>query len=192
MADIATMPASCEARDVLGKRWAVQAKPAGAEPTEWAFIPGLTSVDVNEEITTVDSTTIDMGDYSRTSPVGKALTVTLNGIYQTAGDLGTYSRVQTLIKVATTELGAAVDLRVWRTDVGDEGWEATFTGTWQSAGNAPGELRSFVATMSPSCEPTRIKSVLKGSETEESVPIDMAEYLSILEPSTPVNPDPEP
>ena len=182
MAAIATMPSSCEARDTLGKRWAVQVKPAGADATEYAFVPGLKSLDVNDEVSTVDATTIDMGDYTREAPVGKALTLTLNGFYHLVGGLPQYNKTQKLIKAATTNIGAALDVRVWRTDVDDEGWEGTFAGTWADAGNEPGALREFTATLTPTCEPIRIMSVLEGSETEESVPVDMDEYLSILEP----------
>lgn len=83
----------------------------------------------------------------------------------------------------------ALDVRVWRTDVDDEGWEGTFAGTWADAGNEPGALREFTAILTPTCEPVRIMSVLEGSETAESVPLDMTEYLSILEPAGGTEPE---
>lgn len=192
MAAIATMPSSCEARDTLGKSWAVQVKPAGADPAEYEFVPGLKSASPVEEVTTVDATTIDMGDYTRTASVGKALTITLTGFYHLVGGLPTYHKTQKLLKAATTEVGAlaALDLRIWRTDVEDEGWEGTFSGTWQDGGNEPGQLREFTATLTPTCEPKRIMSVLEGAEKTESVELDLVEYRKILQPAGTTPQDP--
>lgn len=179
----ATMPNSCELRDALGRSWAVQAKPVGADASEYQFIPGLTSANASVTTTGTDSTTIDSGGWTSETKTSRNLTVTLNGNYKVIDGLDILSEAQNLLKVSGEEIGAdgQIDLRIWRTDI-DEGWESTFNNGWEGgAGDATG-LRSFTSTLTSSCEPTRIHSVAEGSETEESEDLDMTEYLAVLQP----------
>ena len=184
MAEFATLPSSCELRDSLGRSWAVQVKPAGSDPDEYTFVAGLTSASADLSASGTDSTTLDMGGNTAETKTSRTLTVTLGGNYKVIDGLDDYHPSQKLLKVSGGELGAdgAVDLRIWRTDV-NEGWESTFNNAWEDAGNDATSLRSFTSTLTPTCAPTRIESVLKGSETEASVPVDMEDYLSVLEPS---------
>lgn len=185
---IAKMPNSCELQDTLGRDWAIQVKPVGADPAEYKFVPGLTSIAVNIETSSVDSTTIDAGGWSSETKTGRSLTVVIDGkIVVRSGFVP--DNTQRLIKASGEELGAlgSIDLRVWRTDV-DEGWEFTANnGYSETAGDANG-LRTFNSNLKSSCEPTRIKSVLDEGVTSESVAVDMAEYLAILEPAGTENP----
>ena len=181
---IATMPNSCELRDALGRSWAVQVKPVGAAADEYQFVPGLTSANAAVTTTGTDSTTIDSGGWTSETKTSRNLTVTLNGNYKVIDGIDVLNEAQNLLKVSGEEIGAdgQIDVRIWRTDI-DEGWESTFNNGWEGgAGDATG-LRAFTSTLTSSCEPTRIQSVQEGAEREDSVPVDMTEYLSVLEPT---------
>lgn len=180
----ATMPNSCELRDALGRSWAVQVKPVGADAAEYRFIPGLTSANASVSTTGTDSTTIDANGWTTETKTSRNLTVTLNGNYKVIDGIDVLHEAQNLLKVSGEEIGAdgQIDVRIWRTDI-DEGWESTFNNAWEGgAGDATG-LRAFTATLTSACEPTRIHSVAEGSETTASEELDMVEYLSVLEPT---------
>lgn len=180
----ATMPNSCELRDGLGRSWAVQVKPVGAAAAEYKFVPGLTSVNPAVSTTGTDSTTIDSNGWTSETKTSRTLTITLNGNYKIRDGVDVLHEAQNLLKVSGEEIGAAgaIDVRVWNTEI-DEGWESTFNNAWEGgAGDATG-LRSFTSTLTSSCEPTRIHSVEEGAHAEESVPVDMDEYLKVLEPT---------
>lgn len=180
----ATMPNSCELRDALGRSWAVQVKPVGASAAEYKFVPGLTSANAAVTTTGTDSTTIDSGGWTAETKTSRNLTVTLNGNYKVVDTVDVLDPAQSLLKVSGEEIGAdgQIDVRIWRTDI-DEGWESTFNNGWEGgAGDATG-LRAFTSTLTSSCEPTRIHSVEEGAAREESVPLDMEEYLSVLQPT---------
>lgn len=181
---IATMPNSCELRDALGRSWAVQVKPVGAGPEEYAFVPGLTSVNAAVSTSGTDSTTIDANGWTTETKTSRNLTVTLNGNYKVIDGVDALNAAQNLLKVSGEEIGAdgQIDVRVWRTDI-DEGWESTFNNAWEGgAGDATG-LRAFTATLTSACEPTRIHSVQEDATNADSEPLDMDEYLSVLEPT---------
>lgn len=181
---IATMPNSCELRDALGRSWAVQVKPVGADAAEYKFVPGLTSANAAVTTTGTDSTTIDSGGWTSETKTSRNLTVTLNGNYKVIDGIDVLNEAQNLLKVSGEEIGAdgQIDVRIWRTDI-DEGWESTFNNGWEGgAGDATG-LRAFTSTLTSSCEPTRIHSVQEGAERDDSKPMDMTEYLSVLEPT---------
>lgn len=180
----AKMPDSCELRDALGRSWAVQVKPVGADPAEYEFVPGLTGVNPAVTTTGTDATTIDMDGWTTETKTSRNLTVTLNGNYKTIDGLDVLPTAQLLLKVSGEEIGpeGAIDLRVWRTDV-DEGWESTFNNSWEGgAGDATG-LRAFTSTLQSSCAPTRIHSVAEGAVDAASEEVDMVEYLSVLQPT---------
>lgn len=181
MAEFQTMPNSCELRDQLGRDWAIQVKPVGAAASEYVYLKGITSLEVNIETNDTDSTTIDMGGWTGTTKVSRALTITAEGKFVAIDGQPVLERSQELLKVTGEELGAAgtIDVRVWRTDI-DEGWEVTATNGFSTAGG--NELRTFTSTLTSNCAPTRIHSVEEGAGQEESKPVDMDEYLSILEP----------
>lgn len=181
----ATMPNSCELRDGLGRSWAVQVKAVGAAATEYRFVPGLTSVNPAVSTSGTDSTTIDSNGWTSETKTSRTLTVTLNGNYKIRDGVDVLHEAQHLLKVSGEEIGAngAIDLRVWNTEI-DEGWESTFNNAWEGgAGDATG-LRAFTSTLTSSCEPTRIHSVEEGAHHEESVPLDMDEYLKVLRPGS--------
>lgn len=184
---IATMPNSCELQDTLGRAWAIQIKPVGAAPTEYKYVPGIQSISVNVETSGVDSTTIDSGGWNSETKTNRTLTVSLEGkLVVRSGFIP--DAAQNLLKVSGEELGAqgAVDLRVWRTDV-SEGWEFTANNGWSTGGGDANGLRTFTSNLQSNCEPTRIESVLEDADTDASIPVDMAEYLAVLEPA-PVGP----
>ena len=180
---IAKMPNSCELQDTLGRDWAIQVKPVGAGPEEWAFPPGLTSININIETSSVDSSTIDADGWESNTKTGRSLTIAVEGkIVVRSGFVP--DETQRLIKVSGQELGArgTLDVRVWRTDV-DEGWEVTANNEYsEGAGDANG-LRTFTSNLQSNCQPKRIKSVEDEDTTAASVEVDMDEYLSVLEPA---------
>lgn len=181
MAEFQTMPNSCELRDQLGRDWAIQVKPVGAAASEYTYLKGITSLQVNIETTDTDSTTIDMQGWTGTTKISRALTIVAEGKFVAIDGQPILERSQELLKVSGEELGAAgtIDVRVWRTDV-DEGWEVTATNAFSTAGG--NELRTFTSTLKSNCAPVRIHSVATGSGQEESERIDMDAYLKVLEP----------
>lgn len=192
MAEIAKMPNSCELLDVLGRSWALQVKPRGADASEYKFVPGLTNIQVNVSTSSTDSTTLDSNGWTSETKTTRTLTVTANGNYKKIDGLDVLNQAQQLLKITGEELGAdgTVDARVWNTEI-DEGWESTFNNAWEGgAGDATG-LLSFTSTLTSSCAPWRIHSVLAGAERRESVVVDEGEYRALLSPtggaSAPVN-----
>lgn len=181
---IATMPSSCELRDTLGRDWAIQIKPTGAGPEEYAFVPGIQSTNANVATSGVDSTTIDSGGFTSETKTSRSLTIPLNGKFLVVDGLAALNLTQRLLQVSGEELGGAgtIDARIWRTDI-DEGWEGNFNNGWAVADGDTTSLRTFTATLTASCAPTRIHSVLEGAEQEESAPMDDAEIRAILEPA---------
>lgn len=180
----AAAPNSCELNKQLNGNWAAQIKPHGAAPTEYKFLRGLTSVNVNVETSTVDSSDIDSGEWTSEEKTGRSLTLNLEGQYARKGDLPLLTEDQVLLKLSGEEVGqyGKVDFRVWRTDI-DEGWEGTATNSFSSGSGGKSDLRTFTSDLKASCAPWRIHSVEEGKATEASVLVDEEELLATLAPS---------
>lgn len=183
IAKYATAPNSCELNKQLNRNWAVQVKPTGAAAAEYKFVRGVTSLGVNIETNTVDASDIDSNGWASEEKTSRSLSVSIEGQFARKGDLDLLTEDQQLLKITGEELGAngKVDFRVWRTDI-DEGWEGTATNAFSSGTGGANDLRTFTADLKSSCEPTRIHSVEKGSEKQESVPMDEEELLKIIRP----------
>lgn len=190
MAEFQLMPNGCELRDQLGRDWAIQVKPVGADASEYMFLRGVTDLQVNIETQDTDSTTIDMQGWTGTTKISRSLTITAEGKFVSIDGLPVLEKSQELLYVSGGELGAdgTVDVRVWRTDI-DEGWEVTATNGFTTGGGA-NELRTFTSTLTSNCAPTRIHSVEEGKGKEESKVVDMAEYLKVLRPGNAKAQDP--
>lgn len=181
--NFAAAPNSCELDKQINGSWAVQIKPVGADPSEYKFVRGLSSVNANVTTNSVDASDIDSGSWNSELKTTRTLTVTLEGQYiQIGGQV--VDNVTELLRYSGQEVGALgrIDARVWRTDV-DEGWEATFNNVWADNTGARGDLRTYTATLGSSCEPTRIHSIEVGAEKAESEVIDPAGIQAILTPS---------
>ncbi|MEK0056843.1 phage tail tube protein [Corynebacterium sp. KPL2825] len=179
----ATAPNSCELNKQLNRNWALQVKPVGADPAEYKFVRGVTSLSPNIETSTVDASDIDSNGWTSEEKTSRSLTVSVEGQFARKGDLDLLTEDQQLLKMTGEELGAdgKVDFRVWRTDI-DEGWEGTATNSFTSGSGGANDLRTFTSDLKSSCEPTRIHSVAKGSERKESEPVDVEELLSVIHP----------
>lgn len=182
MAKFQLMPNGCELRDQLGRDWAIQVKPVGADASEYTFLRGVTDLQVNIETQDTDSTTIDMQGWTGTTKISRSLTITAEGKFVAIDGLPVLEKSQELLYVSGGELGAdgTIDVRVWRTDI-DEGWEVTATNGFTTGGGA-NELRTFTSTLTSNCAPTRIHSVEEGAFKQESKVVDMEEYLKVLRP----------
>lgn len=179
----ATAPNSCELNKQLNRNWALQVKPVGADPAEYKFVRGVTSLSPNIETSTVDASDIDSNGWTSEEKTSRSLTVSVEGQFARKGDLDLLTEDQQLLKMTGEELGAdgKVDFRTWRTDI-DEGWEGTATNSFTSGSGGANDLRTFTSDLKSSCEPTRIHSVAKGSERKESEPVDVEELLSVIHP----------
>lgn len=179
----ATAPNSCELNKQLNRNWALQVKPVGADPAEYKFVRGVTSLSPNIETSTVDASDIDSNGWTSEEKTSRSLTVSVEGQFARKGDLDLLTEDQQLLKMTGEELGAdgKVDFRVWRTDI-DEGWEGTATNSFTSGSGGANDLRTFTSDLKSSCEPTRIHSVAKGGERKESEPVDVEELLSVIHP----------
>lgn len=179
----ATAPNSCELNKQLNRNWALQVKPVGADPAEYKFVRGVTSLSPNIETSTVDASDIDSNGWTSEEKTSRSLTVSVEGQFARKGDLDLLTEDQQLLKMTGEELGAdgKVDFRVWRTDI-DEGWEGTATNSFTSGSGGANDLRTFTSDLKSSCEPTRIHSVVKGGERKESEPVDVEELLSVIHP----------
>ena len=183
IAKYATAPNSCELNKQLNRGWALQVKPVGADPAEYKFVRGVTSLSPNIETNTVDASDIDSNGWTSEEKTSRSHTVSVEGQYARKGDLDLLTEDQQLLKVTGEELGAdgKVDFRTWRTDI-DEGWEGTATNSFTSGSGGANDMRTFTSDLKSSCEPTRIHSVKKGEEKEASVPIDEDELRKIIRP----------
>lgn len=188
----ATAPNSCELNKQLNRNCALQVKPVGADPAEYKFVRGVTSLSMNIETSTVDASDIDSNGWTSEEKVSRSLTVSVEGQFARKGDLDLLTEDQQLLKMTGEELGAdgKVDFRVWRTDI-DEGWEGTATNSFTSGSGGANDLRTFTSDLKSSCEPTRIHSVVKGGERKESEPVDVDELLSVIHPKGAANVKPE-
>ena len=184
----ATAPNSCELNKQLNRNCALQVKPVGADPAEYKFVRGVTSLSMNIETSTVDASDIDSNGWTSEEKTSRSLTVSVEGQFARKGDLDLLTEDQQLLKMTGEELGAdgKVDFRVWRTDI-DEGWEGTATNSFTSGSGGANDLRTFTSDLKSSCEPTRIHSVAKGSERKESEPVDVEELLSVIHPKGAAN-----
>ena len=184
----ATAPNSCELNKQLNRNCALQVKPVGADPAEYKFVRGVTSLSMNIETSTVDSSDIDSNGWTSEEKTFRSLTVSVEGQFARKGDLDLLTEDQQLLKMTGEELGAdgKVDFRVWRTDI-DEGWEGTATNSFTSGSGGANDLRTFTSDLKSSCEPTRIHSVKKGAERKESEPVDVEELLSVIHPKGAAN-----
>ncbi|WP_288855612.1 phage tail tube protein [uncultured Corynebacterium sp.] len=180
----ASAPNSCELNKQLNRGWALQVKPVGADPKEYKFARGLTSLSPNIETNEVDATDLDSNGWSSDLKTSRSLTVSCEGQYARKGDLDLLTEDQQLLKITGEEIGAdgKIDFRVWRTDV-DEGWEGTATNKFTSGSGGANDLRTFTADLKSSCEPTRIHSVAKGADKKASEPFDEAELKKIIYPA---------
>ena len=183
IAKYATAPNSCELNKQLNRGWALQVKPVGADPAEYKFVRGVTSLGVNIETNTVDASDIDSNGWASEEKTSRSLTISVEGQFARKGDLDLLTEDQQLLKVTGEELGSdgKVDFRTWRTDI-DEGWEGTATNSFTSGSGGANDLRTFTSDLKSSCEPTRIHSVKKGEEKKESTPVDVDELLKIIRP----------
>lgn len=183
IAKYATAPNSCELNKQLNRGWALQVKPVGADPAEYKFVRGVTSLGVNIETNTVDASDIDSNGWASEEKTSRSLTISVEGQFARKGDLDLLTEDQQLLKVTGEELGSdgKVDFRTWRTDI-DEGWEGTATNSFTSGSGGANDLRTFTSDLKSSCEPTRIHSVKKGEEKKPSEPIDEDELLKIIRP----------
>lgn len=182
--DVAKAPGSCELNKALNRDWAIQVKPVGAEPSEYEFVPGLDSISVNIETSTVDASDLDSDGWESVEKTSRKLVIAIAGKYAVLKPLNTAPKGQQLLIDTGMELGAdgKVDVRVWRTDGTDEAWETTATNQFSSeGGGSPNELRAFTANLQSSCAPTRIKPVVKGGVKSASVPAGAA---AEVEPSS--------
>ena len=184
MADFASAPNSCELNKLLNRNWAVQVKPVGAGPEEYRFVLGLTSVGVQVETTTVDSSDLNSDGWALEEKVGRALTINLEGQFARKGDLPLLSEDQRLLKYTGEELGSngKVDFRAWRTDI-DDGWEGTATNNFTTGAGGANELSTFTSALKSSCAPTRIHSVKKGQEKAASEVVPYDDVLKVLAPA---------
>jgi|GEM_PF-1960189 len=184
----ATAPNSCELNKQLNRNWALQVKPVGADPAEYKFVRGVTSLSPNIETSTVDASDIDSNGWTSEEKTSRSLTVSVEGQFARKGDLDLLTEDQQLLKMTGEELGAdgKVDFRTWRTDI-DEGWEGTATNSFTSGSGGANDLRTFTSDLKSSCEPTRIHSVAKGDERKESKPVDVEELLSVIHPKGAAN-----
>lgn len=181
---IASMPNGCELQDTLGRDWAIQIKPSGADAKEWMFVRGIQTISPNLETSTVDSTTIDSDGWTSETKTSRSLSVQIDGKYVTLNNLPILEKSQRLLKATGEELGGdgTLDVRYWRTDT-DEGWEYNANNAFTEGGGDASGLRTFSSTMKSNCAPTRIHSVKAGAEREASKPIDVDEYLAIIRPA---------
>ncbi|MCF1694315.1 phage tail tube protein [Corynebacterium argentoratense] len=158
---VAKAPGSCELNKLLNRDWAVQVKGVGELPAKWIFVRGLDSVSVNIETSAVDSSDIDSQGWESQEKTSRKLTITLSGKHSVKGEEKQLEPSQKLIRDTGIELGKAgkIDVRVWRTDGTDEGWECTATNMYSTeAGDANG-LRQWTANLQSACAPKRIKPV---------------------------------
>lgn len=179
----ASAPNSCEIDKQINAAWAMQIKPVGADPSEYRYVRGLSSLSVAVAGNSVDASDLDSGDWDSQLKTTRSLTITAEGQYVYNPDLGILDPVIELLKISGEEIGARgkIDVRVWRTDA-DEGWETTANNDFASNSGARGELRTYTSTLGNSCAPTRIHSVKEGEHTKASVPIEAAEIDKILQP----------
>ena len=107
------MPNGCELRDQLGRDWAIQVKPVGADASEYMFLRGVTDLKVNIETQDTDSTTIDMQGWTGTTKISRSLTITAEGKFVSIDGLPVLEKSQELLYVSGGELGAdgTVDVR---------------------------------------------------------------------------------
>ena len=184
MATFAKAPNSCELGKIINGNWALQIKPVGADPSEYRFVRGASSINAVVTGNTVDSSDIDSGGWDSTLKTSRSLAINIEGSYIEVPELGIIDPTLELLKISGEELGTdgKIDARVWRTDV-DEGWEGTFNNVFTPNTGARTDLRSYTSALTNSCAPTRIHSVEAGSETAESVPLEEGYVEGILTPS---------
>lgn len=189
MPTYAKAPNSCELNKQLNRGWVMQVKPAGAAPTEYKFVRGLTSLNVVVETSTVDTSDLDSDGWTSEMKSSRSLTITADGQYARQGDTDVLTPDLRLLRATGEELGGngLIDARVWRAD-SDEGWEGTFNNSFAPSGGDANALRTFTATLKASCAPTRIHSVLEGAATAASVPLTAEELLALISPTGEVTP----
>ncbi|MBV7292375.1 phage tail tube protein [Corynebacterium sp. TAE3-ERU16] len=173
---VAVPPGSCELNKALARDWALQVKKPGADDSEWIFARGLNKISVNVETSAVDSTDMESAGWESQVKTSRKLTINIGGAYARVGDATDLEPSQKLIRDTGMELGAGgnVDVRVWRTDGTDEGWEATCTNVFTDDSGEVNGLRSWSAALQSSCAPNRIKPVQEGKDKEASVAADAA------------------
>ena len=184
MATFAKAPNSCELGKIINGNWALQIKPVGADPSEYRFVRGASSINAVVTGNTVDSSDIDSGGWDSTLKTSRSLAINIEGSYIEVPELGIIDPTLELLKISGEELGTdgKIDARVWRTDV-DEGWEGTFNNVFTPNTGARTDLRSYTSALTNSCAPTRIHSIEVGSETTASVPLEAGYVEGILTPS---------
>ena len=184
MATFAKAPNSCELGKIINGNWALQIKPVGADPSEYRFVRGASSINAVVTGNTVDSSDIDSGGWDSTLKTSRSLAINIEGSYIEVPELGIIDPTLELLKISGEELGTdgKIDARVWRTDV-DEGWEGTFNNVFTPNTGARTDLRSYTSALTNSCAPTRIHSVEAGAETEASVAIEDDYVKGVLAPS---------
>lgn len=176
MPEFATAPNSCELNKQLNRGWAGQVKPKGTGPENWVFLRGATSIAPVVTKSGQDATDLDSNGWESTLDTSRKLEITIEHQYVRQGTLDLLTPDQELLRFTGEELGAEgqLDVRVWRTDT-DEGWEATVNNNYAPGSGDANGIRTGTATLTASCEPTRIHSVLKGEEKKDSVPMEASE-----------------
>lgn len=171
MADIATAPGSCDLNKMLNRDWAVQVKRKGSADTEWMFVRGLTSADVAIETSAVDTSDLDSKGWQSDLKTSRSITAALAGNFAVVHGEAKLDASQQLIYETGIELGSEgeIDVRAWRTDGTDEGWEFSGTNTYATTGGDANGVRGWTANIKATCAPKRIKPVLVGGETSESI-----------------------
>lgn len=170
---VATAPGSSELNKMINRDWAMQVKPKGAEPTEYMFVRGLDSIDVQIETQAVDSSDIDSRGWGSQTKTSRTMTVAIAGKFSTV-DGGVLEPSQKLIRETGMALGAdgELDVRVWRTDGTDEAWEAVVTNMFQTAGGDANALRAYTSNMQSVGAPAAIQPVEEGGETAASIDVE--------------------
>ena len=179
----AALPNSCNLDSYHNKGWVLQAKPVGADASEYAFVQGLTSLTVTTPGQTADATDLASGHWTYEETVSRTLQISGEAKYSMDGDVEILLPVQRLLKYAGSEVGKfnKVDVRAWRNDI-DEGWESTVRVEWNDTDSGM-EFRKAGIELQNTCAPTRIHSVEHGSEREASKPVERDEILKVLSPA---------
>ncbi|PRQ11716.1 hypothetical protein C1Y63_04725 [Corynebacterium sp. 13CS0277] len=171
-ATVATAPGSCELNKLLNRNWALQIKKTGDGDSAWKFVRGLDTISVNIETSAVDASDLDSDGWESQVKTSRKLTVVCNGKFAVVRNAKELEPSQKLLYDTGIELGAEgqLDVRVWRTDGTDEGWEMTATNTFTTNDGGANDMRTFTANLQSSCAPRRIKPVLTDAVTKASVP----------------------
>ncbi|MDK6565900.1 hypothetical protein QP222_05685 [Corynebacterium pyruviciproducens] len=188
---IATPPGSCELNKLLSRDWAAQIKPKGAGPSEWIYVRGADTIDVQVETSAVDSSDMESDGWESQMKTSRTLKIQINGKFARVGDSRELEPSQALLRKTGEALGAEgeLDVRVWRTDGTNEGWETTATNVYSTPSGDAKSLRTFNSALQSVCAPSRIEPVKAGKTREASVYVDAdGKPLPASKPASSVTP----